>query len=148
MILDPTNPVIALCAEGMQLEGTPELARQRFEQAWALRRDDYDACIAAHFIARHQPTVAATLEWNQLALRHADAVTDDRVRPFMASLLLNLGDSLLASGQVAEARRAGERALAAVADLPEDGYQAHVSRGIDRLLRRVHGAERRGSGRQ
>jgi hypothetical protein len=140
LVVDPSNPVVALCVDGMQLEGTPDLARKRFEQAWALRQDDYDASIAAHFVARHQPTIAATLEWNQRALRHAEAVADDRVRPFMPSLLLNLGDSFLAGGQVAEARRAGERALAAVAELPDDGYRAFVARGIERLLSRARAA--------
>ena len=116
------------------------MARERFERAWALRQDDYDASIAAHFMARHQPTVAAMLEWNQLALRHAEAVADERIRPFMPSLLLNVGDSLLANGRATEARRAGERAQAAVAGLPDDGYRAFVERGIDGLLSRARAA--------
>jgi hypothetical protein len=141
MLVNPDNPVVALCAEGMQREGTPELARELFDRAWALRRDDYDASIAAHFVARHQPTPLATLEWNERALRHAEAVGDDRVRTFMPSLLLNFGDSLLATGQAAAARLAGERAKAAVEILPDDGYRAFVARGIDDLLRRAHAAD-------
>lgn len=141
MVIDPSNPVVALCAEGMQLEGTPDLARERFEQAWAIRKDDYDASIAAHFLARHQRTLVATLEWNQLAMFHAERVPDEQIRSFKPSLLLNLGDSLLANGQVAAARIAGERARAAVAELPDDGYRAFVARGIYGLLSRVDASE-------
>lgn len=140
MFIDPANPVVALCVEGMALEGTPGLARERFERAWALRQDDYDACIAAHFVARHQPTPAGTLEWNQRALRHAEAVADDRIRHFLPSLLLNLGDSLLATGHAEEAQRAAERARVALSALPDDGYRTFVARGIDGLLRRVRAA--------
>ncbi len=124
----------------MALEGTPHRARERFERAWAIRRDDYDACIAAHFMARHQATSAATLEWNQLALRHAEAVADDRSRVFLPSLLLNLGDSLLVNGQTAEAQRAAERAKLTLGALPDDGYREFVSRGIEGLLTRVRAA--------
>lgn len=141
MVIDPSNPVVALCAEGMQFEGTPDLARERFEQAWAIRKDDYDASIAAHFLARHQPTVTATLEWNRLAMQHAERVGDGRIRQFLPSLLLNLGDALLANGQVKEARSTGERARVAVAELPDDGYRAFVARGIYGLLSRVSASE-------
>src|SRR5688500_12732661 len=71
---DPANTVVALCAEGMAAEGTPADARRLFERAWAARRDDYDAAIAAHFVARHQATPADALHWNALAVRHAEAV--------------------------------------------------------------------------
>ncbi len=136
-MFDADNPVVALCAEGMQLEGTPDLAREMFERAWALRRDDYDASIAAHFVARHQPTPSATLEWNLRALRHAEAVGDVRVRSFMPSLLLTYADSLLATDQAGAAIEVAERAKAAIATLPDDGYRAFVARGIDGLLVRI-----------
>ncbi len=140
MLVDPSNPVVALCAEGMALEGEPARARERFERAWTIRQDDYDACIAAHFLARHQDSSAATLEWNRRALQHAEAVADDRVRPFLPSLLLNLGDSLLAAGHPHEAQHAAERANAALAALPDDGYRAFVARGIEALLARASAA--------
>ena len=34
MPLDPTNPVVALCAEGVAIEGDAAAARARFERAW------------------------------------------------------------------------------------------------------------------
>ena len=85
--MDPTNPVVALCAQGMAVEGTPSEALRLFAQAWAARRDDFDAAIAAHFLARHQSTAAATLQWNELAVQHAEAVSDGRCEELLASLV-------------------------------------------------------------
>ena len=73
--IDQVNPVVSLCAEGIAAEGTPAEARRLFELAWAARRDDYDAAVAAHFLARHQPTPEETLRWNTLAVQHAEAIT-------------------------------------------------------------------------
>ncbi len=69
MHFDMDNPVMRLCADGMMAEGDgrPDDARASFEVAWAARRDDFDAAVAAHYVARH----ADDLAWNLLALRHA-----------------------------------------------------------------------------
>ena len=61
-------------------------------------RDDYDACIAAHYVARFQETPEETLRWNQIALDHANAVHDEKVKDFYPSLYLNLGQSYEALG--------------------------------------------------
>ena len=125
----------------MQVEGEPEKARALFEQAWELRQDDFDASVAAHYLARHQPSADETLRWNALALQHADALSDSRVDALLPSLCLNLGDSLLAVGRVADARAAFERGSAVVAGLPEGGYADLVRGGIARLGERVTAAE-------
>ena len=135
--MDPGNPVVALCAAGMEREGTPEEARVLFERAWEIRRDDYEASVAAHFLARHQPTPADTLHWNEVALQHALAVPDGRAAELMASLYLNLGDSYLAVGRRKDAATAAERAAACGATLPADGYGELVGRGIRRLQARL-----------
>ena len=44
MNIDPDNPVVALCAAGMAVEGDSSAALALFEQAWLARRDNYDAC--------------------------------------------------------------------------------------------------------
>jgi len=132
-VIDPTNPVVALCAEGMAMEGTPAEARRLFEQAWAIRRDDYDAAIAAHFIARHQLTPADVLHWNALAVRHAEAVPNGRAAELMASLYLNLGDAHANVGDVAAGAEAVRRAADHLAALPPGGYREFVAMGIRRL---------------
>jgi hypothetical protein len=137
--IDPTNPVVALCAEGMAAEGMPAEARRLFERAWAARRDDFDTAVAAHFLARHQPTPEQTLHWNALAVRHAEAVADGRAAGLLASLL-NLGDAQAGVGDVLAAEESARQAAAHLAALPAGGYREFVAFGVRRLAARVGGA--------
>jgi len=137
---DSTNPVVQLCAAGMAVEGDAEQARGLFAKAWDLRRDDYDASIAAHFVARHQPTPEDTLRWNQIAVRHAVAVPDDRTKPFLASLYLNLGESQRVLGQRDDAIESARVAHAALVHVPPGGYREFVAGAIARLEDRLRAA--------
>lgn len=142
---DPTNPVIALCAEGMQVDGVPEQAHALFQRAWSMRTDDFDASVAAHFLARHQPTPDDTLHWNATALAHADALTaaqDERATSLLPSLLLNLGDSYLAAGRLEDAAILAQRGMTAASALPDDGYASFVHGGLTRLQARIVEAQR------
>lgn len=105
--MDVTNPIVQLCIQGTlaEFEHRIEDARVLYQRAWDLHSDDYEACIAAHYLARFQDTPEETLHWNKVALEHADAVRDDRVREFYPSLYLNLGRSHEALGNQNEARR-------------------------------------------
>lgn len=125
-----STKVVDLCAAGMAIEGDADAARELFEQAWAARQDDYDASIAAHFLARHQPTAEARVHWNAVAAHRAELVTDGRTDHFKASLYLNLADALLAAGDHAGAHDAITTASVRVRELPEDGYRTFVERGI------------------
>jgi hypothetical protein len=138
-VIDPENPVVKLCAAGMQAEaaGCDDEARTLFLQAWAAAQDDYEACIAAHFVARQQPTLADTLYWNQRALAHADAVDDERMAGFYPSLYLNLGRCHELLGDAAQARACYGCAAAGLADLPADAYGDLVRHGIARAQARL-----------
>lgn len=97
MPIDPDNQVVKLCAAGMEAEAQNRFADARtlFEQAWAARRTNLDACIAAHYLARLQDEPERILHWNQEALHYADAVaaeeTNREIGAFYPSLYLNLG---------------------------------------------------------
>jgi hypothetical protein len=136
--MDPNNPVVRLCADGMRAEGEgrPDEARALFMEAWSAQVDDYDACIAAHYVARHQETDRETLHWNEEALRRADAIPDDRVHGFYPSLLLNLAHSHELLGDVAEARRFYELAAARLDAVPAGAYGDMVRDGVARGLER------------
>jgi tetratricopeptide (TPR) repeat protein len=136
-MIDSTNPVVALCAAGMAIEGDVPAARRLFEQAWELRRDDYDASIAAHFLARHQTSVEDRLAWNLLAARHAELIEDGRAGQLKPSLYLNLADAYLAVGDSVEARATIGRAAKSLEDLAPDGYRDFVKKGIEGLVRRL-----------
>jgi len=144
--MDPDNPTVQLCVEGVQAEGAGrhDDARALFTRAWELATDDWEACIAAHYLARHQPTPRETLRWNQEALDRANAVADERVHGFHPSLYLNLGHSHEQLGDLAEARRFYDLAAAASATLPDDRYGGIVRQGIENGQGRVrpHAADR------
>ena len=105
--MDLNNPVIRLCAAGSQaeFEGRKDDARRLYREAWDARTDDYDACVAAHYLARFQDTPEETLYWNQEALARAKSVDDERVQGFYPSLYVSLGHSYELIGDEMEARR-------------------------------------------
>lgn len=138
MLSDFDNPVMQLCAAGMQVDGEPAKALALFEQAWAARRDDFDASVAAHYVARHEATPRATHEWNERALQHADAVPDDRAVSLVPSLCLNLAESYRLDSRCEQAEALAQRGLLALDALPaDDGYAQFVRAGLDRLLHRL-----------
>ncbi|MGW1373317.1 hypothetical protein ACWD6P_03430 [Streptomyces sp. NPDC002446] len=122
--MDPELPVVRLCVEGMQAEteGRADVARGLFQQAWDIAADDYEACIAAHYLARHQKTPEETLHWNQECLARADRVGDERVQGFYPSLYVNLGQACRQLGQPALAHAYFVRAAERARDAPEGQY--------------------------
>ena len=106
-IMDTNNPSIQHCMDGARAEFEHRLddARVLYQQAWDAHTDDYEACIAAHYVARFQDSATESLRWNQIALEHAEAVDDERVKEFYPSLYLNLGRSYEVTGNQSEAQR-------------------------------------------
>lgn len=104
--MDLENPVIKLCAAGTQAEFNGRFAEAHalYQQAWELASNDYEACIAAHYVARHQTNPTETLRWNQEALNRANAVTDEAIMAFYPSLYLNMGDAYEKLGQHRQAK--------------------------------------------
>ncbi|MGI5228734.1 hypothetical protein [Actinoallomurus sp. CA-142502] len=142
--MDPQNPVVGLCAEGMraETEGRAADARALFEQAWRTAADDYEACVAAHYLARHQPTPRETLRWNQECLERANRVGDERVTGFYASLHLNLAKAHRDLDEPQEARRHFTAAAAHVNDAPPGPYADGLRFAIAEGLREDGAAER------
>ena len=105
--MDTTNPIIQLCMQGALAEFEHRLddAAALYQQAWDLHAGDYEACIAAHYVARFQDDPKEKLRWNQIALERANSVNDDRVAEFYPSLYLNLGRSHEILGNQNEAQR-------------------------------------------
>jgi tetratricopeptide (TPR) repeat protein len=137
--MDPNNAVVKLCAAGMaaEAEGRNDEAQALFERAWEASCDDFEACVAAHYVARHQATPAEELAWNQIALERADRVGDARVQTLYASLRLNLGHSLEKLGRSAEACAQYTRAAIELERLPEGPYARLVRVGIAAGKRRT-----------
>lgn len=130
--MDADNAIVRLCAAGMAAEGEGRRADAKalFQKAWNESRDDYEACIAAHYLARHQTTPEATFEWNERALYHAESVDDERVRELFPSLYLNYAHSLEQLGRTREACSFYGLAAAGLDDLPPGGYAQLVRGGV------------------
>jgi tetratricopeptide (TPR) repeat protein len=136
--MDPDNPTVLLCVKGMRYEGEGryEDARAQFVQAWDESTDDFEACIAAHYLARHQDTNEQRLQWNQESLRRAQAAGGERVQDFYPSLYLNLGYSYEQLGEKAKASYYYELAENSAAKLSGDRYGKIVRDGIEEARRR------------
>jgi len=105
--MDLSNLVIQLCLAGTraEFERQNEKAHALYQQAWEAQTDDYEACLAAHYLARFQASPEEVLRWNQVALTHAELVKDERVKDFYPSLYLNLGHAHELLGNQAESQR-------------------------------------------
>jgi hypothetical protein len=100
------NPVVQLCIAGTQAEFQHKLdeAKAFYRQAWQIQNSDYEACVAAHYMARFQEDPHVEFDWNQKALEFAQACKDDRVTPFLPSLYLNMGKSFERLGNLVSAQ--------------------------------------------
>ncbi|GIF45022.1 hypothetical protein [Actinoplanes xinjiangensis] len=136
--MDLGNPVLQLCQDGMraEAEGRSADAQALFQQAWARRTDDYEACVAAHYLARQQDAPEEILRWNQEALRHADAVGDDRVAAFYPSLHVGVAMANERLGNTPAAHAAFEQAAEHVDVLPAGAYGEQLRAAITEGLRR------------
>jgi hypothetical protein len=123
-------------AEG---EGRDADARDLFHRAWDASTNDYEACIAAHYLARHQTTAEDTLHWNWVALDRAHASQDECVRPFLVSLHLNLGRCAEEEGAMTEAHAHYQWALAALLQVEEGCGRDMTAQCSQSVLKRTAG---------
>ena len=140
--MDPNNPVVRLCAQGMEAEsdGRPQDASALFQRAWDARTNDYEGCIAAHYVARSQPDADATYRWNLTALTLAERTDrDDEIRGFHPSLHLNMASSYQSLGDRTAARAHLEAAVGLIDVLPDNPYKEIVRGGINNVQARLDG---------
>jgi len=138
-VMDPNNPIVRLCVEGMQAEAAGKAAEARllFIKAWEQKQNDFEACIAAHYVARHQETAQDTLSWNQVALDRASLIEGKDIDTFYPSLYLNLGKSHEDMGNLQAAGKYYELAASAANSLAQNRYGDTVRDAIARGLHRV-----------
>jgi tetratricopeptide (TPR) repeat protein len=148
MGIDPNNPVVKLCAAGIgaEMAGRHNEAAKLYADAWNAKTNDFEACIAAHYVARLQATPEDALRWNSEALSLGEAATDEDLSSFFPSLYLNLGKGYEDLGEFANAKRFYLLAEDKLSALPNDTYAGTVKRGIRNGLERVARAEK-GTGR-
>lgn len=104
--MDLANRVIHLCSAGTwaEYERRLEDAQGYYWQAWQAAADDFEDCVAAHYVARFQADPVERLRWNQVALDRAEAVRDERAVSFFPSLYLSLGRAFELAGEADRAQ--------------------------------------------
>jgi hypothetical protein len=141
------DPTLARIGEGIALRQRGELAAARhlFAAVWDDVGPDGDPlhrCALAHSAADVEDDPRQELAWDLRALAAVEQLTDERVRAagmagsaaaFLPSLHLNLADVRRRLGDAALAREHVERARAALAHLPDDGYRAMIVEGLERV---------------
>jgi tetratricopeptide (TPR) repeat protein len=138
MQFDPNNNIIKLCAQGMSLEGEgkKEEAARLFEQAWNEATNDFEKFTAAHYVARHQKSVAEKLKWDELTLSLALKINDQNMKESFPSLYLNIAKCYEDLSDSENARRNYELALTFIDSLPDNGYgkmiKSAIASGIER----------------
>ena len=88
MEFNPSNHVIKLCIQGMEMEakGQPEEASRIFLQAWSEATHDFEKFTAAYYVARHQENVRDELKWLETSLQFALKINDVTVSGVFPSL--------------------------------------------------------------
>jgi hypothetical protein len=112
-------------------------ASRLFMSAWMQSTDDFERCVAAHYVARHQKEPVDALMWNQRSLDHANAVHDDRVREFYPSLYLNMAKAHEDLGNREGAKQFYQTAEKFLDSLPEGQYGTIVREAVERALLRI-----------
>lgn len=139
MLYDPENITVQRCAQGMALEGegNHKAAAAIFRQAWDEATTNLERFIAAHYVARHQPTVSDKLQWDKIALNHAQQVPDAGVQGAYPSLYLNIAKDYEDLDEFIPARENYETALSHTQFLNDDGYGRMIHAGITAGIERI-----------
>jgi rifampin ADP-ribosylating transferase len=139
MNFDPDNSIVKLCAQGMQLEGKGDAAEAHklFLQAWQEAVNDFEKFISAHYVARHQQTVADKLKWDKIALQAAMKVEDETMQANYPSLYLNVAKCYEDLRDFARAKENYQSALLFSNKLADDSYGKMIISGIKNGIERV-----------
>ncbi|MDN3657440.1 tetratricopeptide repeat protein [Ferruginibacter paludis] len=139
MNFDPDNSIVKLCAQGMELEGNGETeeAHKLFLLAWQEAANDFEKFISAHYIARHQKTVADKLKWDKIALQAALKIEDETMQANYPSLYLNIAKCYEDLGDFDKAKENYQLALLSSNKLPDDGYGNMIISGIKKGIERM-----------
>ena len=139
MEIDPNNNVVKLCTQGMALEGQgkPEEASKLFIKAWGEAANDFEKFTAAHYVARHQKSVADKLKWDETALQSALKINDNSVNESFPSLYLNIAKCYEDLNDFDNAKTNYQLALSFTNVLPDNGYGNMIKGGITKGIERV-----------
>lgn len=132
MEFDTNNKIVKLCTQGMEFEGLgrKKEALNLFQQAWDEASTDFEKFTSAHYLARHQESVADKLNWDETALELALKINDETVFGAYPSLYLNIAKGYEDLNDFDTSKKNYELALSFAKHLPNDGYGNLIKGGI------------------
>jgi rifampin ADP-ribosylating transferase len=139
MQFDPNNPVITLCAKGMDMEANPKPgeAQALFLQAWNEATNDFEKFTAAHYVARHQKSTEDKLKWDETALAFALKIDDSGIAASYPSLYLNIAKCYEDLKDTDNAKKNYQVAWSYTNHLPDNGYGQMIKSGIKKGIERL-----------
>ena len=81
MQFDPSNAIVKLCIQAMDIEakGQPAEAYKLFFKAWNEATTEFEKFLAAYYLGRHQLNVSDKIQWLETALQLALPINDSAV---------------------------------------------------------------------
>src|SRR6185369_2816256 len=130
MEFNPTNHVIQLCIQGMEMEerSKNEEASSIFLQAWNESTNDFEKFTAAYYVARHQETVRHKLKWLETSLQFALKINDVTVAGAFPSLYSNIAKCYEDLNDPARAKENDELAKSFSSNPSDKGPFYHVTK--------------------
>ena len=123
-------------------QGKREEAHDLFARAWNESTTNFERFTAAHYVARHQPTVEDKLVWDKLSRQHALHIADGSASGACPSLYLNVAKGYEDLGDFDNARKHYELGQTHLDSLPDDGYGKLIRGGIHNGLQRLRQQKR------
>lgn len=108
-----------------------------FSRAWNIATTNLEKAVAAHYIARSQPTIAHKLKWDEKALHFALRIDSDEVKALYPSLYLNIAKCHEDLGASDKAIANYDLASSYTVYLTDNGYSKMIKAGIDSGLARL-----------
>lgn len=105
LLRTPSTLPLTLTGIQAEFERRVDDARRLYAQAWDAATDDYERCVAAHYVGHLEVEPAAALRWHLVALDHARLADAERVADFLPSLYVNLGQAYALTGDATLAER-------------------------------------------
>lgn len=135
--MDENNRIVKLVNEGMQMEKVDKFdrAQELYTQAWNESSNDWEKCIAAHFVPRNITDLQEKLNWNLVAVNLANKVNNDEVKGYYPSLYVNVGLCYEKLLNYSEAKNYYNLASDKISDLPVNHESEKYNEGIKQTIR-------------
>lgn len=127
MEFSPSNHVVRLCIQGMEMEDkqNPQEAGILFLQAWNEATSDFERFTAAFYVARHQKNVSEKLKWLETALQLALKANSLSGKSALPSLYSNIAKCYEDLGDADNAKVNNQLAMTSKVNLSDDGPFYH-----------------------